>query len=193
MYSTDWIIRVVRPWEANLDAYRDQKQCVSPLPSSHPMPLSLRHRRGVSIECYCCREYGGRHPYVRPPAWDYNVIVHLAFGFISCLHCHGISHRITASVLIDSQQAADDARYDNGTSQEDHHTNYPLSLPRNRTACPYFCNLVIKLSPCLTTSAYCLFLSSGRFVSMIPLTRSIVHGIRSAAMNLARSLHRSLD
>ena len=70
--------------------------------------------------------------------------------------------------------------------------SYALSLPRNRTACPYFCNFVIKLSPCLTTSAYCLFLSSGRFVSMIPLTRSIVQGIRSAAMNLARSLQQSL-
>lgn len=43
-------------------------------------------------------------------------------------------------------------------------------------------------SPCFSTSAYCLFLSSGLFVSMMPLTRSMVQGIRSAAMNLARSL-----
>lgn len=66
--------------------------------------------------------------------------------------------------------------------------SYALSLPLNLTACPYFCSFVINASPCLTTSAYCLFLSSGRFVSMTPLTRSIVHGMRSAAMNLARSL-----
>ena len=66
--------------------------------------------------------------------------------------------------------------------------SYALSLPFNLTACPYFCSFVINASPCLTTSVYCLFLSSGRFVSMIPLTRSIVHGMRSAAMNLARSL-----
>lgn len=66
--------------------------------------------------------------------------------------------------------------------------NQLRSLPRNRTVWPYFCSLVIKASPCLTTSAYCLFLSSGRLVSMIPLTRSIVHEMRSLAMNLARSL-----
>ena len=64
----------------------------------------------------------------------------------------------------------------------------PLSLPLNRTACPYFCSFVISPSPCFTTSAYCLFLSSGRFVSMILLTRSMVQGMRSAAMNFARSL-----
>lgn len=74
---------------------------------------------------------------------------------------------------------------DSGQSRE---PIYPLSLPRRRTACPYFCSFVIKVSPCFTTSAYCLFLSSGRLVSMITLTRSIVHGIRSPAMNLARSL-----
>ena len=70
------------------------------------------------------------------------------------------------------------------------HTYYahPLSLPLNLTACPYFCSFVISPSPCLTTSAYCLFLSSGRFVSMILLTRSMVQGMRSAAMNFARSL-----
>ena len=65
---------------------------------------------------------------------------------------------------------------------------HPLSLPLSRTACPYFCSFVISPSPCLTTSAYCLFLSSGRFVSMILLTRSMVQGMRSAAMNFARSL-----
>ena len=65
---------------------------------------------------------------------------------------------------------------------------HPLSLPLSLTACPYFCSFVIRASPCLTTSAYCLFLSSGLFVSMIPFTRSIMHGMRSAAMNLARSL-----
>ena len=65
---------------------------------------------------------------------------------------------------------------------------HPLSLPLNRTACPYFCSFVISPSPCLTTSAYCLFLSSGLFVSIILLTRSMVQGMRSAAMNLARSL-----
>ena len=45
-------------------------------------------------------------------------------------------------------------------------------------------------SPWRTTSWYCLFLSSGRFVSMtpLPLTRSMVQGMRPAAMNLARSL-----
>src|SRR5690625_1454837 len=64
----------------------------------------------------------------------------------------------------------------------------PLSLPLSLTAWPYFCSLVISASPCLTTSAYCLFLSSGRLVSMIPLTRSMVHGIRSPAINLAKSL-----
>lgn len=64
----------------------------------------------------------------------------------------------------------------------------PLSLPLNLTAWPYFCSLVMSPSPCLTTSAYCLFLSSGRFVSMILLTRSMVQGMRSAAMNFARSL-----
>lgn len=69
-----------------------------------------------------------------------------------------------------------------------HITVQTLSLPRNLTAWPYFCNLVIKPSPCLTTSVYCLFLSSGRFVSMILFTRSMVQGIRSAAMNLERSL-----
>ena len=49
---------------------------------------------------------------------------------------------------------------------------------------------MISWSPWRTTSWYCLFLSSGRFVSMTPLpeTRSIVQGIRPAAMNLARSL-----
>ena len=73
-------------------------------------------------------------------------------------------------------------------------TTHPLSLPRSLTACPYFCSLVMSASPCLTTSVYCLFLSSGRFVSMMPFTRSIVHGIRSAAINLARSLrHTSED
>ena len=66
----------------------------------------------------------------------------------------------------------------------------PLSLPLNRTACPYFCSFVINASPCLTTSLYCLFLSSGRFVSIIPLTRSMVQGMRSAAMNFARSLEK---
>ena len=65
---------------------------------------------------------------------------------------------------------------------------HPLSLPLNRTACPYFCSFVISPSPCLTTSAYCLFLSSGLFVSIILLTRSMVQGMRSAAMNFARSL-----
>jgi hypothetical protein len=63
-----------------------------------------------------------------------------------------------------------------------------LSLPRNLTACPYFCSFVISWSPCLTTSVYCLFLSSGRFVSIMLLTRSMVQGIRSAAINFARSL-----
>ena len=72
-------------------------------------------------------------------------------------------------------------------------TTHPLSLPRSLTACPYFCSLVMSASPCLTTSAYCLFLSSGRFVSMMPFTRSIVHGIRSAAMNFARSLQHILE
>ncbi len=71
---------------------------------------------------------------------------------------------------------------------KNHITVQTLSLPRNLTAWPYFCNLVIKPSPCLTTSVYCLFLSSGRFVSMILFTRSMVQGIRSAAMNLERSL-----
>lgn len=66
--------------------------------------------------------------------------------------------------------------------------SHPLSLPLSRTACPYFCSFVISPSPCLTTSAYCLFLSSGLFVSMILLTRSMVQGMRSAAMNFARSL-----
>lgn len=65
---------------------------------------------------------------------------------------------------------------------------YPRSLPLSRTACPYFCSFVISASPCLTTSVYCLFLSSGRLVSMMLLTRSIVQGMRSAAMKLARSL-----
>lgn len=64
----------------------------------------------------------------------------------------------------------------------------PLSLPRSLTAWPYFCNFVISASPCFTTSVYCRFLSSGRLVSMMEFTRSMVHGIRSAAMNLARSL-----
>ena len=67
-------------------------------------------------------------------------------------------------------------------------TPHPLSLPLNLTACPYFCSFVISPSPCLTTSAYCLFLSSGLLVSIILLTRSMVQGMRSAAMNLARSL-----
>lgn len=66
--------------------------------------------------------------------------------------------------------------------------NHPRSLPLSLTACPYFWSFVINWSPCFTTSAYCLFLSSGRFVSMMPLTRSIVQGIRFAAMNLAKSL-----
>ena len=74
------------------------------------------------------------------------------------------------------------------THTHTHIPSHPLSLPLNLTACPYFCNLVMSPSPCLTTSAYCLFLSSGRFVSMILLTRSMVQGMRSAAMNLARSL-----
>lgn len=67
---------------------------------------------------------------------------------------------------------------------------HALSLPRNLTACPYFCSFVINWSPCLTTSWYCLFLSSGLLVSItpLPLTRSIVQGIRPAAMNRARSL-----
>lgn len=67
---------------------------------------------------------------------------------------------------------------------------YARSLPRNRTAWPYFCSLVMSWSPWRTTSWYCLFLSSGRFVSMMPLpaTRSMVQGMRPAAMNLARSL-----
>lgn len=67
---------------------------------------------------------------------------------------------------------------------------YALSLPRSLTAWPYFCNLVISWSPWRTTSWYCLFLSSGRFVSMTPLpdTRSMVHGMRPPATNLARSL-----
>lgn len=42
------------------------------------------------------------------------------------------------------------------------------SLPLSLTAWPYFCSLVIKASPCFTTSAYCLFLSSGRVVSIVP-------------------------
>lgn len=66
--------------------------------------------------------------------------------------------------------------------------HHPLSLPLNLTACPYFCSFVISPSPCLTTSAYCLFLSSGLLVSMILLTRSMVQGMRSAAMNFAKSL-----
>jgi hypothetical protein len=67
---------------------------------------------------------------------------------------------------------------------------YALSLPRRRTAWPYFWSLVMSWSPCRTTSWYCLFLSSGRLVSMTPLpeTRSMVQGMRPAAMNLARSL-----
>lgn len=64
----------------------------------------------------------------------------------------------------------------------------PRSLPLNLTACPYFCSFVIRASPCFTTSVYCLFLSSGRLVSMMPLTRSMVHGMRSAAMKRAKSL-----
>lgn len=70
--------------------------------------------------------------------------------------------------------------------------SHPLSLPLSRTACPYFCSFVISPSPCLTTSAYCLFLSSGLFVSMILLTRSMVQGMRSAAMNFARSLRKEM-
>lgn len=62
------------------------------------------------------------------------------------------------------------------------------SLPLNLTACPYFCSFVISWSPCLTMSWYCLFLSSGRFVSMTSLTRSIVQGTLFPAMNFARSL-----
>jgi hypothetical protein len=67
---------------------------------------------------------------------------------------------------------------------------YARSLPLNLTAWPYFWSLVISWSPCLTTSLYCLFLSSGLLVSMIPfpVTRSMVQGILSAAMNFARSL-----
>lgn len=67
---------------------------------------------------------------------------------------------------------------------------YARSLPLNLTAWPYFWSLVISWSPCFTTSLYCLFLSSGLLVSMIPfpVTRSIVHGILSAAINFARSL-----
>lgn len=68
---------------------------------------------------------------------------------------------------------------------------HPRSLPLSRTAWPYFCSLVINASPCLTTSVYCLFLSSGRLVSIMLLTRSMVQGMRSAAMNLARSLNSS--
>ncbi len=68
---------------------------------------------------------------------------------------------------------------------------HPRSLPLSRTTCPYFCSLVISASPCLTTSVYCLFLSSGRLVSMMLLTRSMVQGMRSAAINLARSLNSS--
>ncbi len=76
---------------------------------------------------------------------------------------------------------------------EHDYISQPLSLPLNRTACPYFCSFVINPSPCLTTSVYCLFLSSGRFVSMIPLTRSMVQGMRSAAMNFARSLGKEIS
>lgn len=67
---------------------------------------------------------------------------------------------------------------------------YARSLPLKRTACPYFCSLVMSWSPWRTTSWYCLFLSSGRLVSMTPwpATRSMVQGMRPAAMNLARSL-----
>lgn len=64
----------------------------------------------------------------------------------------------------------------------------PRSLPRSLTVCPYFCSFVISWSPCLTTSLYCLFLSSGLFVSITPRTRSTVQGTRSAAMNFERSL-----
>lgn len=50
---------------------------------------------------------------------------------------------------------------------------------------------MINASPCFTTSEYCLFLSSGRLVSMMPLTRSMVQAMRLLEMNLARSLKES--
>lgn len=52
---------------------------------------------------------------------------------------------------------------------------------------------MIRESPCLTTSEYCLFLSSGRLVSMIPFTRSIVHEMRLLEMNFAKSLQRERE
>ena len=63
------------------------------------------------------------------------------------------------------------------------------SLPLILTFCPYFCSFVISWSPCLTTSLYCLFLSSERFVSITPFTRSTVQDIRSPAMKFLRSLY----
>jgi len=66
--------------------------------------------------------------------------------------------------------------------------DYALSLPLRRTACPNFCSLVSSWSPCFTTSLYCRFLSSGRLVSMVPFTRSIVQFSFFDGMNFDKSL-----
>lgn len=72
-------------------------------------------------------------------------------------------------------------RYDCDCKQTTCHASQPMTLLN-------LCTDVSTMSPCLMTLAYRAFLASGRFVSTMPLTRSIEQLRRPAAMKRDRSL-----